>query len=272
MAYYRDKVVNIIKSWLGKNESDGSFRVIIDKYNSITPLPVGYKVKYTDEWCAATYSAVFHEAGYDAICPSECSCNRMIDKAKSMGIWVENDAYVPNIGDAVIYDWEDNGAGDNVGFPDHIGMVVAVGNGKIKVIEGNYGGAVRERVIDVNGRYIRGFVTPKFTATAEAKPIAPSKKSNEEIAKEVWAGKWGSGAERKARLEAAGYDYAAIQAIVNKGGSVTSPQTQAKKSNEEVAKEVIRGNWGSGAERKRRLTEAGYDYAAIQTLVNSMMK
>lgn len=50
----------------------------------------------------------------------------------------------------------------------------------------------------------------------------PVKKSNDEIAKEVLAGKWGNGDDRKRRLQAAGYDYNAIQAIVNqkaKGGS-----------------------------------------------------
>lgn len=53
-------------------------------------------------------------------------------------------------------------------------------------------------------------------------PPAPAKKSNEEIADEVIAGKWGNGEDRKNRLESAGYDYGAIQDIVNKkmgGGS-----------------------------------------------------
>lgn len=40
-------------------------------------------------------------------------------------------------------------------------------------------------------------------------------KSVEEIAREVLQGKWGNGADRKARLEAAGYDYAEVQAKVN---------------------------------------------------------
>lgn len=44
----------------------------------------------------------------------------------------------------------------------------------------------------------------------------PKKKSNETIAKEVIAGKWGSGETRKKKLKAAGYDYDAIQKIVNK--------------------------------------------------------
>lgn len=46
--------------------------------------------------------------------------------------------------------------------------------------------------------------------------IKPSKKSNEEIAKEVLAGKWGVNPERKKRLEQAGYNYLDIQAIVNR--------------------------------------------------------
>ncbi len=49
-------------------------------------------------------------------------------------------------------------------------------------------------------------------------------------------------------------------------------ENSAKKSNEEIAKEVIRGNWGVGQERKEKLTAAGYDYSAVQSIVNEMMK
>ena len=45
-----------------------------------------------------------------------------------------------------------------------------------------------------------------------------------------------------------------------------------KKSIDELAKEVIRGDWGNGTERKEKLTAAGYDYAAIQKRVNEMLK
>ena len=51
-------------------------------------------------------------------------------------------------------------------------------------------------------------------AAQEKKPV--KNKSNETIAKEVLAGKWGSGKERKKKLKAAGYNYAAVQKIVNK--------------------------------------------------------
>ena len=46
----------------------------------------------------------------------------------------------------------------------------------------------------------------------------------------------------------------------------------SRKSVDDLAREVIRGLWGAGAERKRRLTEAGYDYAAVQKRVDELMK
>ena len=49
-------------------------------------------------------------------------------------------------------------------------------------------------------------------------------------------------------------------------------QSVAKKSNEEIAKEVINGLWGNGQERKDKLTQAGYSYSAIQSLVNKLLK
>lgn len=49
-------------------------------------------------------------------------------------------------------------------------------------------------------------------------------------------------------------------------------KTNAKKTNTEVAKEVIAGKWGNGAERKKRLEDAGYNYSTIQKLVNDILR
>lgn len=48
--------------------------------------------------------------------------------------------------------------------------------------------------------------------------------------------------------------------------------TPKKKTNSQLAKEVIKGLWGNGEIRKKRLTEAGYDYYAVQKLVNKYLK
>ena len=69
----------------------------------------------------------------------------------------------------------------------------------------------------------------------------------------------------------AGYDYGAVQSIVNQIVSGKTPTPTPKKSNEELANEVINGNWGNGDERKRRLAEAGYDYSAVQSIVNQKL-
>ena len=50
---------------------------------------------------------------------------------------------------------------------------------------------------------------------------------------------------------------------------VVKPQT---KTVEQLAKEVIAGKWGNGAERKQRLTAAGYNYSAVQKRVNQLLK
>lgn len=173
MKYSRNVVVGIMQDWVGKKESDGSHKSIIDIYNTISPLPRGYKVQYTDAWCAATVSAAFHKAGYDAIFPSECGCYNMIQKAKTMGIWQENDAYIPSSGDCILYDWDDSGSGDDTGVPEHVGMVEKVSGSIITVIEGNKNNAVGRRTIEVNGRYIRGFVCPKFTITGTVSTSVP---------------------------------------------------------------------------------------------------
>ncbi|MBR2809750.1 MAG: hypothetical protein IKD69_00070 [Solobacterium sp.] len=82
-------------------------------------------------------------------------------------------------------------------------------------------------------------------------------------------GKWGNGDERKQKLTAAGFDYNAVQAEVNK---ILGAGAAAKKSIEEIAKEVINGKWGNGDERKQKLTAAGYDYNTVQALVNKLLK
>jgi len=101
---------------------------------------------------------------------------------------------------------------------------------------------------------------------SEPPVVTPVKKSNEEIAQEVMQGKWGNGEDRKTRLIAEGYDYNAIQTIVNE---LAAPKPVLK-SNEEVAKEVVAGKWGNGSDRKAKLEAAGYNYTAIQEIVNKL--
>ena len=211
MAKYASKVVNQAKAWIGRKESNGTHKEIIDVYNAHKPLARGYKIKYTDAWCATFVSAVAIKLGYTSIIPTECSCQRMIDLFKKKGSWIENENRTPNVGDIIFYDWEDNGKGDNQGWSDHVGIVEKVSNGQITVIEGNYSKAVQRRILSVNGKYIRGYGVPTY----DKENATEGKKTASVLAREVIAGKWGNGAERKRRLEEAGYNYNEVQSIVN---------------------------------------------------------
>ena len=173
---YASKVVAQAQAWLGRKESDGSHKQIIDIYNGHTPLARGYKVKYTDPWCAPFVSAVAIALDYTDIIPTECSCQKMIELCKKLGIWVENENRTPAPGEIIFYDWGDSGKGDNKGWADHVGIVETVKDGKITVIEGNYSNSVKRRTIEVNGRDIRGYAVPKYdeektaeTTTTETK-------------------------------------------------------------------------------------------------------
>lgn len=152
----REDVVRTINNLRGES---GHQRVL-DVYNAQKPLPRGYKLQKKDPWCAATVSAVLITNGYNDI--AECSCTVMTKIAKDLGIWVESDAYVPQIGDIVMYDWQDDGKGDNQGNPDHVGIVIKVGDGKMTIREGNKNNSVGNRTVEINGKFIRGFITPPY--------------------------------------------------------------------------------------------------------------
>lgn len=268
----RQAMVARARKYIGCKESNGTHKQIIDIYNEHKPLARGYAVKYTDAWCATYGSAIAILEGHTDIIPTECGCDAQIKLWQAKGRWQENDAYVPQPGDYVYYDWQDSGAGDNKGNSDHVGIVELCDGKTITVIEGNKNDAVGERTLAVNGRYIRGFGLPDYAskATKEAASTpSTGKKDVTTVAKEVLAGAWGNGDERKNRLTAAGYDYAAVQAEVNR---LASGASTPKKSTTEIAKEVLAGKWGNGDDRKKKLQAAGYNYAAVQAEVNRLAK
>lgn len=168
----RANIVAIAQSFYGFKESDGSHKKIIDIYNAHKPLARGYTMKYTDAWCACFVSAVSIQGGATAIMPTECGCGQMVALYKKLGRWEENDAYTPEPGDVIFYDWEDNGVVDNTGAPDHVGIVVSVSGSTIKVIEGNSDNAVAYRERTVNGKYIRGYGLPDYANAVVKAPAS----------------------------------------------------------------------------------------------------
>lgn len=241
----RQQVVDLLRSWIGKNEFDGSHKEIIDIYNShgVDRLPRKIRMEYKWAWCACTWSAAAIKLGLTDIMPIEISCGFLIEQAKKMGCWVEDDGYIPAEGDAVLYDWDDSGKGNNTGWPDHVGTVsyVNMDAGYFEVIEGNYSDAVKKRTISINGRYIRGFITPAYEQSGFTTivDVGPGK-SVDEVAHEVIIGKWGSGEERKKLLTASGYNYSEVQKRVNEilNGSAVTVTDSNQNQNQPIAKVV----------------------------------
>lgn len=180
----RQKLILAFKGWLGYSEANGKHREIIDLYNTQKPLPRGYKVKYSDEWCATAVTAAGMKAGLGRIILGECSCSRMIELYKKAGRWKEKDSYVPSIGDIVMYDWQDGtnyAKTDNTGNPDHVGIVAGINGDTLTIIEGNKGEKVAYRNLKINGRYIRGWCLPDYAS------LATSQESEEETMESVYA-------------------------------------------------------------------------------------
>ena len=257
-----------MRGWLGFSEANGKFKEIIDLYNSVKPLPRGYAVQYSDEWCDTCVSAAGIKAGCSELIGRECGVEEHVKIFKKLGIWIEDGTITPEPGYVIVYNW-DKAAQPNDGYSDHIGFVEKVSGGMITAIEGNRGEKVARRVIPLGWGYIRGYAAPQYEKAVNGNGGNPGtgKKSVEAVAKEVLAGKWGNGEDRKKRLQAAGYDYPAVQAKVNE-----LVKSSNKQSVETVAKEVIAGKWGNGEDRKKRLQDAGYDYGAVQRKVNELMR
>lgn len=110
------------------------------------------------------------------------------------------------------------------------------------------------------------------SAPAPSPAPTPGRKSIDQVAREVIAGAWGNGPDRSRRLVEAGYNYAEVQAAVNRilGANVGNAPTRP--SIGLLASQVIAGQWSNGPERAKRLTAAGYDAAAVQAEVNRRLR
>ena len=157
----RNLVIQAARKYIGCGNKS-----IVDIYNAHKPLARGYKVQYTDQWCATFVSTVSIVCGITDIMPTECSCSKMIALYQALGRWEESDSYLPSPGDLIMYDWADTGKGDNTGNPDHVGIVEKIVGGYMTIIEGNYSSMVKRRTISVNGKYIRGYCLPDYASKA----------------------------------------------------------------------------------------------------------
>lgn len=140
---------------------------------------------------------------------------------------------------------------------EHTGIVEKFDDTYVYTIEGNSSDQVIRRTYRRDNSKIVGYGLPRFDA--EEVTQAPTK-SIEEIAQEVIDGKWGNGEERKTALIAAGYDYAAVQAMVNKLLSETTPTPTVEDYVKGIDVSVWNGNinWAN-------VKAAGYKFVIIRS-------
>ena len=158
----RKRVAQEAESLLGIKEGSVGHKRIIDTYNTRLPkLPRGYKLTYSDPWCAATMTYIGIVLQISHIILPECSCSKMIELYKAQGRWEERDDYVPDLADIVMYDW-DAQKGECTGAPEHTGMVIGKAGKTLRVLEGNYDNMVRIREIPIEYVRVRGYCLPDY--------------------------------------------------------------------------------------------------------------
>ena len=157
----RDRVLRAAASLVGVRGGTAAHYQLVNDYNSVKPLPVGYAVKTTDDWCDIFVTTVFQREGLSGLIGRECGVERHIQIFKRLGIWNEDGTTTPKAGDIITFNWDQNSQQNN-GFADHIGIVESVSNGIIHTIEGNSNNQVRRNTYRIGHGNIRGFATPRY--------------------------------------------------------------------------------------------------------------
>ena len=160
----RDRILRAAASLVGVRSGSTAHHQLVKDYNSVHPLPVGYTVKNSDDWCDVFVTTVFQREGLSHLIGRECGVERHIQIFKRLGIWNEDGASTPKAGDIITFNWDQNHQ-SNDGWADHIGIVESVRDGMIYTIEGNSGhdvGTVKRNVYRIGHGNIRGFATPRY--------------------------------------------------------------------------------------------------------------
>ena len=158
----KNRVIRAAANLVGTSTDSAAHQRMVADYNSVKPLPVGYAVKNTDDWCDIFVTVVFQREGLSHLVGRECGVERHIQIFKKLGIWNEDGTTTPQSGDIITFNWDKN-TQQNDGWADHIGIVERVENGWIHTIEGNSSnGVVRRNTYRVGHGNIRGFARPHY--------------------------------------------------------------------------------------------------------------
>ena len=198
------EIINEARSQIGVTEYPPNSNNVL--YNTFF---YGHEVTGSQyPWCCTFIVWLFRRT--PKLVKRTASCLELYNYFKAQGRIVSQ----PQAGDIVFFHYNTNKR-----FTNHVGIVIGVSkDGKtITTVEGNTsitsndnGGAVMERTRRSN---IVAYARPKYTGAGVA-PTTTNDDNLTQIAKDVIAGKYGNGAERKKRRTEAGYNYDIVQARV----------------------------------------------------------
>ena len=157
----RDRVLAAAAAMVGVRGGSAEHQRLVNDYNSVRPLPVGYAVKNTDDWCDIFTTVIFQREGLSDLIGRECGVERHIHIFQRLGIWNEDGNSTPSAGDIITFNW-DKDTQQNDGWADHIGIVEKVENGIIHTIEGNSNDEVKRNTYRIGHGNIRGFASPRY--------------------------------------------------------------------------------------------------------------
>ena len=165
---WAEDVLAIAESQLGYKESTSNYIVeegeVLKGY---TRYGAWYGIPYGD-WCAMYASFCLQYAGVEGI-PAEASVSRWIAllSEEEYDLYKPAGAYVPQPGDLVFFDWEQDGDPDHVGFVAELLEATQTEPLKIKTIEGNSGNTVRHVTYEMSDPDILGFATLPWQPSAQ---------------------------------------------------------------------------------------------------------
>ena len=140
-----------------------------------------------------------------------CNAERFANRAKELGLRVAKE---PHLGGIMV--WQKGKTLDGSDGAGHVAIVEEIySKSSIYTSESNYGGKAFLNVRRSNSNNRWGLGTAYKYLGCVVNPAVDPTKTNEELAEEVLAGKWGNGSTRKKNLTNEGYDYDAVQAAVN---------------------------------------------------------
>lgn len=232
------------------------------------------------DWCFLT--AFGYEDALRLLCQPERSagagCTYSLGYYRKKGQFYTSD---PKPGDQIFF-------GSSVSNSSHTGIVEKVDGSRVHTIEGNTSDQVARRSYALGASNIIGYGRPNYDAenggssgsTGGNSSGSTGSGGSGDTVYTVVRGDTLSGIAARygtTYKKLAAYNGIANPNVIRVGQKIRIPGTGSgsatpKKTNAELAKEVIAGKWGNGSDRRKQLEAAGYNYDAVQKLVNEMLR